>query len=262
MDILQITRFRKIAGKTGALLFLLLLFFLLDGIIAQFRHPLNVLNVLPGTTMEINGQMDEKTKSFGELTYTSTSDDISLTFDAIHTGFWFGGNMWHGILTVSGQTKPGSYKISVMPKDRKVPAPFSFFKIVVFSDSASLQQSYTSLIHRTTGITPWWFAVACVPFLVLSFGIVFYLAWKEEGLMADAGKAEVYMVKKTDSDLEIKFGLGTNHGVSPGMQLDVLDDEGRRLGSITVKESWEADSTALAGAIRNMREGFVIAVRK
>lgn len=58
--------------------------------------------------------------------------------------------------------------------------------------------------------------------------------------------AEIYMIKKSAEGLVVSFRLGTDHGVKPGLRLDLLNEGGFRLGEVEVLASTETESEALA----------------
>ena len=55
--------------------------------------------------------------------------------------------------------------------------------------------------------------------------------------MAASGRAEVYRVTRGDGGCEIRFALGTAHGISPGAGVAIYDEGGRQVGTGTVEAS-------------------------
>ncbi len=260
MKLDQASQWRKLAGKAGAFFCLLMFIGVLDALIAQFRQPLNVLDVLPGTSVEINGPLEEKVRGIQELTYISSSDLIRLSFETTHSGFWFGGQMWRGLLTIRPHIEPGEYSLTVIPKGKTPQKSKPVFRIRVYQDLSSYRQGFKSLIQRYLGISPWWVAVFSFSLTALVFGMVFYLSQKIEYLMAQGGKAEVYRVKKGEAGYEIAFGLGTRHGVQPGNRLILLNESRQPIGTVEVREVSETDSVAITGLDYVIKLGYIVSL--
>jgi hypothetical protein len=249
---------RRVAAGTATLFFILIFSALLDGCIAKFRAPINVIEPLPGKTAPIDGPLPQKVSDASELSYVSTSDRIGLSFDHLQTGYWLGGNMWIGTVAIGSEVPAGEYGLAVFLKGADPQKPTSLYKVRVYEDYAALRRNFKSLIRREFDISPWLFAVLCVPLLGVSLGAVYLVSDRIEKLMALQGKAEVYQVMKTEEGLKIFFGLGKRHGVVPGTKLMLHDAKGRLVGQITAEEGTETDSTATVGADTKVLTGYVV----
>ena len=174
----------------------------------------------------------------------SDSDQLQVTFEAIHKGYFLGGDMWRGRLNVGPGIAPGEYSLSVLPRRtlsaRKAPA----FRILVLPSALSLQKSSTSLIRRWFGFSAFSVSAGCLPGILLAFGAVYWLSGKREAWLAASGRAEVYRVTRGDDGCEIRFALGTAHGISPGAGVAIYDAEGRQVGTGTVEASNQKVSVA------------------
>ncbi len=62
--------------------------------------------------------------------------------------------------------------------------------------------------------------------------------------MARETAAEIYMMKKCADGVVVAFRFGTRHGLKPGMQLSVLNEDGIPVGRVQVLSSGENDSEA------------------
>ena len=211
----------KIAGA-----FCVIAFWPDDGLLVHFREPANLVKVLPGAVTAINGELTDEAHDVQDLTFTSDSDQLTVNFEAIHKGYFLGGDMWRGRLIVGPDISPGEYNLAVLPKraasSRKAPA----FRILVFPDALSLQKSSTSLVRRRFGVSAFAVAAGCLPGILLAFGAVYLLSGRREALLAATGQAEVYQVTRGDGGYEIRFGLGTAHGISPGARVAIYDASG------------------------------------
>ncbi len=258
MELTRIARWRNYAGKVGALVALLAMLSVLDGLIARFREPADLIRALPGDTVEVNGPLRQAVPSLRDMTYTSTSEHLSLTFDALQRGYFLGGDMWRGRLTVSPQTPPGEYRLSVMVWERPAAAPPLTFRILVYADMSSRQTQSKSLWLRYAGISPWLAAAFCLAGILLAFGSVFLLSQKIETLLAQQGRAEVYRVVKKDGDCLIAFGLGRAHGVQVGATVTLLDPEGQPAGQATVVEVTDTDAAAAVSTTEDIQPGYLV----
>jgi len=260
MDLTQAARWRNYAGKAGALFALLAMLSVVDGLIARFREPADVIKVLPGESANLNGPLGEEVRGVQDLTYTSDSEHLTLTFAALHKGYFLGGAMWQGQLHVSPRIPPGEYRLSVMALGKTSPRPPQTFRIQVYADPVSRQEHAKSLWRRYAGVSPWLAAAFCLPGILLSFGGVFLLSQKMEALLLQMGQAEVYRVVKGEGDYLISFGLGTAHGLKAGATLTLFDPEGHPVGQVEVLEVSATDAAARISTEREIKPGFIVAL--
>ena len=127
-------------------------------------------------------------------------------------------------------------------------------------DAASLQKSSASIIQRYTGISPWWSAVLFFPLAIVFSGIVYLCSQRREQLLRQEGKAEIYRISRKDDEYEVSFALGTKQGVHAGSVLTLLDKTGVPVGSVTVKEAYKEDATAMVSSDCSPVPGFIVAL--
>jgi hypothetical protein len=258
MDLGQVNRWRDLASKIATAFCLIALLVLVDGLLVHFREPANLVKALPGAVTAINGELTDEANDLQDLTFTSDSDQLKVNFEAIHKGYFLGGDMWRGRLIVSPNISPGEYSLAVLPKraasSRKAPD----FRILVFPDALSLQKSSTSLVRRWFGISAFQVAAGCLPGILLAFGAVFLLSGRREALLAATGQAEVYQVMRADSGYEIRFGLGTAHGMSPGTRIVICNAGGHQVGTGTVEECNRKISVAQATSDQEIKAGDLV----
>lgn len=72
--------------------------------------------------------------------------------------------------------------------------------------------------------------------------------------------AEIYMIKKSAEGLIVSFRLGTVHGIRPGMQLAVINEDGFRVGVVNVLTSIETESEALVSGESSVKLGCLVSV--
>ena len=258
MDLGQITRRRNLASKIAMAFCVIAFLAMVDGLLVHFREPANFVKVLPGAVIAINGELTDEANDLQDLTFTSDSDQLTVNFEAIHKGYFLGGDMWRGRLIVSQDISPGEYNLAVLPKraasSRKAPA----FRIKVFPDPLSLQKSSASLVRRQFGVSAFAVAAGCLPGILLAFGAVYWLSGRREALLAATGQAEVYQVTRGDGNWEIRFGLGTAHGISPGARVAIYDAAGQQMGTGTVELCNQKVSVAQATSDQPIKVGDLV----
>lgn len=261
MELSHANRLRSLAGHIAAGLCLLIFLALLDGLIAKFREPFHVFYVLPGTVTEINGPLPENVKEISSLSYVSSSPHLKIEFETLHSGYFFGGNMWRGRLVVSPATPPGQYLLAIrLPEgiSEKPPPPY---RVVVFADAAGLRQSSRSLLLRHLGLSPWLVSVALAPFLLLILVAVFFCSRRIEKLLAQKGLAEIYKVARGEGFYLVAFGFGAEHGLALGQEFAILDPAGRWVGSGKVQELLPTDAIGRTWVEEPLRPGYLVSLR-
>ncbi len=261
MDLRQVSQGRQLLGKIGAALCILLFLAVLDGLVALFRQPPNLLKVLPGESVEINGDVPGEISQVQELQHRANTGGLTLAILELHKGYFLGGAMWRGQLKVSPNLAPGEYRVIVFATNqpRKQPAPF--FRVLVYADAQARLRSSSSLIQRYTGYSPWMAAASFAPFILLVFGLVFYLSQQRENLLLAQGRGEIYRLMRDEAGWSIRFGLGAAQGLSPGTRLTILDEEGRTVGVAEVRETGETDSWAVVSGDPEVKIGYLVAIR-
>jgi hypothetical protein len=259
MNLGQVNQWRNLASKIAAAFCVIALLALVDGLLVHFREPADLVKVLPGASVAINGELTDEAHSVQDLTVVSSSDRLTVTFEAIHKGYFLGGDMWRGQLVVSPHLAPGEYSLAVLPKKTASPRKAPAFRILVFPDTLSLQKSSTSVIRRWFGISAFQVAAGCLPGILLAFGAVYLLSGRREALLAAGGQAEVYRVTKGEGGWEIHFALGTAHGMSPGAGIAIYDDAGRQVGTGIVEAANQKMSVAQVICEEAIKVGYLVA---
>ena len=258
MDLEQINRWRDLASKIAAAFCVIALLGLVDGLLVHFREPANLVKVLPGARVEINGELTDEAHKVEDLTFNSDSDQLQVTFEAIHKGYFLGGDMWRGRLNVGPGIAPGEYHLSVLPRRTASPRKAPAFRIVVFPEALSLQKSSTSLVRRWFGISAFSVSAGCLPGILLAIGTVYLLSGRREALLAMQGQAEIYQITRGDDGLEIRFGLGLAHGMSPGAGVAIFNEEGQQVGTGIVEACNQKISVALATSDQEIKAGYLV----
>lgn len=261
VSIKSIIRKRAFVGKLGLLFIIMMAISFLDGCVNRLLHPLNLVNLLPGQSINVNAPLEKKVSDVKDLSYTSTSDMIKLKFDSIYSGFWVGGTEWRGTLTVDPNIKPGEYKLTISIREIETKRPFVFI-VRVHENMASIHKSSMSFIKRTAGISPW-IVFGCSIFLIgVVIILMLKLSNKIEFIMLQNGQAEVFFIRKSEYVTEIAFGLGKKNNIKPGDVLNIYTDKGIPIGKVIVKNSTEENSIGIVKAEYNVKPGFIVSVPK
>ncbi|MDH5201769.1 MAG: hypothetical protein OEZ31_05690 [Nitrospirota bacterium] len=259
----QLSRWRRIAGIFAVLFFIIFFISALDSCASRILQPLNLVHVLPGTFVVMNGPIGDDVKSVHELTYLSSSELITLKIEEVYREFYFGGCSWRGGLTVSPGIKPGEYKLAVGIKDRKDQKPVLVFVIRVHEDEQSYRSSFKSTIMLYTGIPNSWVMVSSLFLSILFIGTIYYLSTRRETLFLKIGVAEVFwvgktVVGKTVKGYEIGFSLGTRHGIMPGSRLSLFNEKRQFVGTVEVHKATEIHSFATTGPECPVKPGYTV----
>lgn len=75
-------------------------------------------------------------------------------------------------------------------------------------------------------------------------------------------RTEIYMIKKSAEGFVVSFRRGTDHGIRPGMQLAVVNEDGFRVGVVEVLTSTETESEALVSGESGIKLGCLVSVPK
>ncbi|MCS7215071.1 MAG: hypothetical protein RMI30_02990 [Thermodesulfovibrio sp.] len=260
-NIKGIIRKRAFLGKLGLLFIIIMAISFLDGCVNRLLHPMNLVNILPGQSINVNAPLEKKVNDVGELSYTSTSDMIRLQFDSIYSGFWVGGTEWRGVLKVDPNIKPGEYKLTINIKENESKKPFVFI-VRVHENITSLNRSSMSFITRATGISPWIVFGTSILLIVMVVLLMLKLSNKIEFIMLQNGQAEVFFVRRSDFLTEIAFGLGKKNNIKPGDVLNIYTEKGIPVGKVIVQNSTDENSIGIVKAEYNVKPGFIVAVKK
>ena len=137
MDLGRINHWRDLASKIGAAFCVIALLAMLDGLLVHFREPANLVKVLAGESIQINGELTDEAHDIQDLTFVTSSEQLTVNFEAIHKGYFLGGDMWRGRLIVGPGISPGEYSLAVLPRRTVSPRKAPAFRILVFAGCRS-----------------------------------------------------------------------------------------------------------------------------
>ncbi|MCE5243929.1 MAG: hypothetical protein ABFD98_03505 [Syntrophobacteraceae bacterium] len=244
MRLEETTRWRDRVARTAAVFFVLFVCAAFDGLIALYRQPVNSSYAMPGESVRLNGPLPVDSKGLEELSSTSDNDALRLTFDEVFAGFWLGGRMWRGTLSVGPAAASGEYHVSVSVEEETPQKNPTVFTVFVYRTDGELRGYSYSFLRRSLDLNSWWTAAAFLVFMGLTVSLVYMFSSRRESLLAEVGMADIYRISHEDGRCEVAFALGTLHGVVIGSKLEILDGPGRVLGQVEVVRISETDSIA------------------
>ncbi len=237
-------------GLLGAVLFGLASVAVIDGLQTLMRHDFNRLDLIPGEVVAVSGNMPRNAQSIGDLQYVFEGETgLRFTPKEAFKGFWFGGQMWRGNLSVPADAKPGRAVLTIVdlvPAKRvgdanatqsaTVQNPMLVNQIRIFADAAARRAEDPSYIYRFFRLPP--FAVA-VFFAVLAFAacLTHWLLFgrAERALTAD-GTYFIHGVKPDSAGAIVAFAHVGHDGFAPGDPVRLLDAKGRARARGTITE--------------------------
>jgi hypothetical protein len=259
MTLDRISGWRRWAGIAGSIFCLLSLLAVIDALVARFKQPPSLFQVLPGTSLDIQGPLREAVEMPHKLSFQSDSREIRIDFEGVQKGYWMGGYLWRGRLIIDSEARPGLYSLKVLGPGKSATPPFPPFQIQVYGDPETYRRNLPSLVQRYSGVAPglaaFFFFIPALGF----FGLVFFLSHRIDRLLAREGKAEIYRVRQTERGIEISFGLGKDQGLEEGTHLNLFDEKSRSLGTVTVQSVTAGDAVALAAEEQGVRPGYWLA---
>lgn len=267
MDLKKLLRTRAMLGKICLVAGILAFSGIFDVLVSSYRRPSNSLDVITGSSVDINGRLYGSAKASSDLMYQSTNPDLKLEFDQkLYSGFWFGEGMWRAKVAAPQNLQSGTYRISIKypdlknikPKDLKKFEKLSNYTINVYEDAKALQAGSFSMITRTTGVSPWIVFAVFFPMILIGGAANYKISSILEFIMAENGQAEIYRISKVEKGFEIYFGLGKKHGLNNGDIISLLTDHGDYIAKIEVDNAGYENSTALVGVYRDVKPGYLV----
>lgn len=260
MNLEQATFWRNFSGKVCTVFSLLLLLSVLDGLVALFRHPPNLLEVLPGESRDISGYLRTETSDLSSLLFESGSELLTVSFMEVGKGYWLGGNTWRGQVSVDGSSPPGDMSVTIRQAGDPSGKPLMVYLVRVYRDVEAMRKAAKSLVRRYANLSPWMLLAAMVPLVLLGLLANYALASRRDQLLAECGRAEIYHVLREADGWRVSFGLGKEHGLEQGTRVTILDKLGAPVCSVEVDQVFEKDAKALVPADCTVKLGFVVEV--
>lgn len=259
MRLEKATSWRNMSGKICTIFSLLLFFSVMDGIVELFRHPANLLEVLPGESRDISGYLRTDTADLNSLLFESGSEGVKVSFLEFGKGYWLGGNTWRGQVSVEKNVHAGDTTVTIRQVGDSSGKPLMDYLVRVYRNAEAMREASKSLIRRYGNMSPWTVMGAMVPLVLLGLFTNYLLSTRRDQLLAEVGEAEIYhLLPHGDEEFLVSFGLGTAHGLEPGTPLTVLDRLRVPVCSSTVDQVFEKDAKALVPKDCTVKIGYVV----
>jgi hypothetical protein len=258
MNLDVITLWKDRTAKAGAVLCILAILFAIDGAIAHIREPFNSFRLLRGESVKLTGPMAPAVFSLDQMTYESDSHDVVLSFDNVISGFWMGGKMWRGLVSISPDIEPGQFELSIFGKVDQKKIGQNTFKLFVYKDRAAYLADSNSFILRYLGVSPWVMASSFFGLLLLVCGCLYLISGRREELMAANGEAEVFHIVKDEEGFSVYFGLGERDGIEKGTRVVLMNDKREPIEELVVESVSKKDGVAKVGLLCTVRPGYLV----
>lgn len=231
---------------------------LADSFVSSMRTGPNAYSLLPGGTENLSGPLPPEAPDASAMRVAIDHSGLSVEMTTQAQGFWLGNRMWLALVKAAPDAAPGTASIAIRSPGGDAAAPAQLFTIQIFPDQAALEAASHSYAIRTFGIPPLTVAAGALIAAVL-VGLCVYLTSRElDAIWKREGKAVVYMTKKTPDGLLISFGLGTDHGLSPGTTVAVHDESGLPVATASVVRCSGVESAALVVGEGNVKLGNIV----
>lgn len=260
MNLHQATRWRSLSGKVCTVIVALFFVAVMDGLIAILRHPVNLLLLLPGGSEEISGLLREEVKDFSLLQVQGGSDRVRLVFLESRKGFWLGGDMWRGKVSVDVGAEPGDYPLIVREAGGAPGKPLSVHVVRVLPDADALRKQSKSMLLKYGNVSPWFAVMVLLPLILLGFLTNYLLAHRREQLLARTGQGEIYHIVRVDEGQQVIFGMGSKHGLQPGMTVTIVDAAQVPVFTGEVEKVLEKDAMITVPLDCPVRTGYLVRV--
>jgi len=239
-------RLRGLLGWLAAACCLLAGLGLADSFVASFRTGPNTFPVVAGHAESLAAPLPPEVPDASAM--LATIDRPGLTIETITQaqGFWMGNRMWQATVNVAPDAPAGTATITLRAPDAgKSQMPPQTFFLAIYPDQKSLDAAAESRFRRHLGLSPMAAAAWSLAAAALVGFCVFLTSRRLEALWAKEGKAVVYMTKKTPDGLLISFGLGSEHGLTPGATVAVHDESGLPVAMASIVRCSGDDAAAL-----------------
>ncbi|MBI5844053.1 MAG: hypothetical protein HZB23_05200 [Deltaproteobacteria bacterium] len=260
----RLIRKRRMIGRISGALLAVCLLCILDGLTASWRTPFNTISTVVGQSFSVNGPMPKGAANLSDLRVHGASGQTwRFKPEKVYKGFWFGGLMWKGLVTVSPQAPAGAYPLVVRGPGKEPPNPMSRFTIRVHSDTRELRRHDASFTMRLSGLRPFMAAWLLFIAALLTGGGGYLLSRKITEQYRQDGKADIFLVERKPEGVFVNFSLGRDCNVEPGMDVAIQNEDGETLYRAVVAEVKQFDSKALVSeGPGKVRPGMIAQILK
>ncbi len=219
---------KKQSGRLAGVLFILATLATVDSLIGGLSGLRRPIGLIPGSNFDISGPLPPKTETIEDLIIDGQPEDgsVRLIPAAIFSGYWFGGSMWRGTVTVAPDAPEGQHIIQVKDPFGEKQNPALVFTIKIWPDQKTLNAHAPSLLARLTGLRPFIFALSLIMCGIVIGAIHFLLSRHWSRLLAQQSCSEIYKLLQTPQGTEFSCDLPPQVEVTVGMQCPVYRPPG------------------------------------
>ena len=244
---------RRQLGRVGGIFLALAMLLLLDGMSSGLRRHPDTFRALPGESVGISANVPMFVDTPDKILVQSAPRGVSLRVDQVMPGYWMGGRLFAGAVEVGPEAQPGDQPLVLsFPPDETGKVYTLSYTVRVYADAAAMRADSPYYSERWLGYAPYPLAGILAGMGLACLGLVFLLSLRLEAQLTAAGMAEVYKFRRKPEVLELEFGLGGRHGLTPGDQIQVLAANLLCVGPATVTEVREGAATATASPLLNV----------
>ncbi len=259
MKLESVSLWIKWIGRLAALLGVVALLVVADGFMDGADRAAKIFSGYPGMSQPISGKSSKRIKSIQQLSYTTSSKEITLRFAKAESSVWH--NAWWGTLEIGRSVEPGDHTLSVRCEAEIPEKRITEYKISVYKDISTYESHLRSYIRRHLGVTPWWIFLGILPLFGLCFLVVYRLSGQKALLMAASGHTEIYRLKRSGEDWLLSFGLGSEHGVKQGDIVPIYAPDGTSVGTAKVQDVFPTHSVAIAHGWQKIKSDYEVRLR-
>ena len=253
-------RRQRVSGRLASALLFAALFSLIDAFRGGFFGNQGFVELLPGGTRPISGPMPPETPNIAGMIIEGQPEDgsVRLLPNAHFSGFWFGGDMWRGVLEAAPTAGEGEWTITVRDVRGGKQNPTLVFRVRVWPDLAAKNAHSPSWITRKTGLKP--FVCAGVLALCgLAAGALNYaLGQRWTRLLHAQGCGEIFNVGQTEQGMFLQAELPAGTPAREGLRCRLRRPTGEPLGAAVVCEVRKSDMLLRAGAAVAANTGDIV----
>jgi len=227
---------QKRAGIVAMIVLVAALLSLADALVGGLKGSQGTIELIPDTRYLISGPMPLRTEAIKDFVIDGqpANGSVRLVPEAIYSGYWFGGAMWRGAIVVDPGAREGSHVLSVKDAYGEKQNPALVFKVRVWPDLATRNAHSSSFLTRTTGRSPYQFAVILALCGLIAGGVNFLLGRLWARHLARHNCGEIYKRRQTALGTEITCEFRCSETGRPGMEATIYRASGELLCSARV----------------------------
>lgn len=233
---------------------------LVDALVGGLEGVHGNIELIPDSRYAISGPLPPKTDALKDFVIEGLPEDrsVSLVPEAIFSGYWFGGSMWRGVITVNSLARKGVYIISVKDRFGEKQNPTLVFTVRIWANKADRDANSSSFLTRRTGLNPFIFVTGLTILGILTGGVSFIFGRLWSRQLAKFQCGEIYKVNRKEGLLKIACEFHGSMAVQVGMVCDIYNPFGEKLCTAKVTHCGKREVHLQAKETDTVRHGDVV----